>query len=94
MDSELGQPEPGSNIKRQVDGPLIRKLSISNFRNYAEASLKPSSPLVVLLGNNGAGKTNLLEAISMLSPGRGLRRAQLAQMARAKTQTALTVNSC
>ena len=40
MAFELGQPEPGSNIKRQVDGPLIRKLSISNFRNYAEASLK------------------------------------------------------
>ena len=94
MAFELGQPEPGSNIKRQVDGPLIRKLSISNFRNYAEASLKPCSPVVVLLGNNGAGKTNFLEAISMLSPGRGLRRAQLAQMARAKTRATLTENPC
>ena len=77
----------GSKFKRtrQVAGPLIRKLTVSNFRNYSKASLEPSKQMVVLLGNNGAGKTNLLEAISMLSPGRGLRRAQLTQLNRAKT---------
>ena len=85
MAVESGRPEVNSNVKRQVDGPLIRKLSVSNFRNYSKASLEPSKQMVVLLGNNGAGKTNLLEAISMLSPGRGLRRAQLTQLNRAKT---------
>ena len=85
MAVESGRPEVNSNITRQVDGPLIRKLSVSNFRNYSKASLEPSKQMVVLLGNNGAGKTNLLEAISMLSPGRGLRRAQLTQLNRAKT---------
>jgi len=84
MAAELGQPEVNLNVTRQVDGPLIRKLTVSNFRNYSTASLEPSKQMVVLLGNNGAGKTNLLEAISMLSPGRGLRRAQLTQLNRAK----------
>jgi len=85
MAVELSQPEVDLNVTRQVDGPLIRKLTVSNFRNYSTASLEPSKQMVVLLGNNGAGKTNLLEAISMLSPGRGLRRAQLTQLNRAKT---------
>ena len=82
---ELGESEINVNITRQVDGPLIRKLTVSNFRNYSKASLEPSKQMVILLGNNGAGKTNLLEAISMLSPGRGLRQAQLMQLNRAKT---------
>ena len=85
MAFELSQPEVDLNVTRQVDGPLIRKLTVSNFRNYSTALLEPSKQMVVLLGNNGAGKTNLLEAISMLSPGRGLRRAQLTQLNRAKT---------
>ena len=87
MPVELVHPEVNLNVTRQVDGPLIRKLSVSNFRNYSKASLEPSQQMVVLLGNNGAGKTNLLEAISMLSPGRGLRRAQLTQLNRAKIDT-------
>lgn len=82
---ELGESEINVNTTRQVDGPLIRKLTVSNFRNYSAASLEPSKQMVVLLGNNGAGKTNLLEAISMLSPGRGLRQAQLTQLNKAKT---------
>ena len=87
MAVELVHPEVNLNVTRQVDGPLIRKLSVSNFRNYSKVSLEPSQQMVVLLGNNGAGKTNLLEAISMLSPGRGLRRAQLTQLNRAKIDT-------
>ena len=84
---ELGQSEVNLNVTRQANGPLIRKLTVSNFRNYSNASLEPSKQLVVLLGNNGAGKTNLLEAISLLSPGRGLRRAQLTQLNRVKTDS-------
>lgn len=60
----------------------IARLSLSDFRSYAEAVVAPGSGLVVLTGENGAGKTNLLEAVSLLSPGRGLRGASLAEMAR------------
>jgi DNA replication and repair protein RecF len=51
------------------------RLRLTNFRNYVSAALDPSDAHVVLTGPNGSGKTNLLEAISLLSPGRGLRRA-------------------
>jgi DNA replication and repair protein RecF len=59
----------------------IRRLTLTNFRSYRAASLEVASALVVLTGENGAGKTNLLEAISLLAPGRGLRRATLEEIA-------------
>lgn len=55
----------------------ICRLTLTNFRSYRAATLAPKANLVALTGPNGAGKTNVLEAISFLSPGRGLRRAQL-----------------
>ncbi|WP_067109261.1 DNA replication/repair protein RecF [Sphingopyxis granuli] len=60
---------------------LIR-LSLTDFRNHAGADLAAGPGLVALHGDNGAGKTNILEAISLLAPGRGLRRAPLAEMVR------------
>jgi DNA replication and repair protein RecF len=60
----------------------IRRLTLTNFRNYAALSLELKPGPVVLSGDNGAGKTNLLEAISLLAPGRGLRRAPYADVAR------------
>jgi DNA replication and repair protein RecF len=60
---------------------FLARLAISRFRNYAEATLVPGQASVVLTGDNGAGKTNILEAVSMLSPGRGLRGAAFADMA-------------
>ena len=57
-------------------------LALSNFRSYADALLEPGSGLVILTGENGAGKTNILEAVSLLSPGRGLRGASIGEMAR------------
>lgn len=58
----------------------ITQLTLQNFRNYGSLQLQvPSSP-VVLMGHNGAGKTNILEAISLLAPGRGLRSAKLREM--------------
>lgn len=60
----------------------ISKLTLTNFRNYAGLSLELGPGAVVLSGDNGAGKTNLLEAISLLTPGRGLRRAPYADVAR------------
>lgn len=59
----------------------IRRLSLTHFRSYRAASLTTQSDTVVLVGANGAGKTNCLEAISYLSPGRGLRRAMLEDVA-------------
>jgi DNA replication and repair protein RecF len=59
----------------------IRRLVLTHFRNYRAASLETRSDVVVLVGPNGAGKTNAIEAISFLSPGRGLRRATLDDVA-------------
>jgi len=59
----------------------IRRLTLSNFRSYRAAQLDVGAAPVVLVGPNGAGKTNLIEAISFLAPGRGLRRATLAEVA-------------
>jgi DNA replication and repair protein RecF len=55
---------------------------LSDFRSYAALDLTIRGSLVVLCGENGAGKTNLLEALSLFAPGRGLRRAELAECAR------------
>ena len=59
----------------------IRRLTLSNFRNHHAASLDVAGDLAILTGPNGVGKTNLLEAISFLMPGRGLRRATLEEVA-------------
>jgi DNA replication and repair protein RecF len=59
---------------------VIHRLQLTGFRNYAAASLSFDGRHVVLTGDNGSGKTNLLEAISFLSPGRGLRRAAYADV--------------
>src|SRR5580693_927351 len=59
----------------------IRRLNLHNFRNYHAASLEADAPTIALVGPNGVGKTNLIEAISFLAPGRGLRRAALNEVA-------------
>ncbi len=60
----------------------VRRLDLTEFRNYASLRLEVGPAPVVLTGENGAGKTNLLEALSYLAPGRGLRRAALSDIAR------------
>jgi DNA replication and repair protein RecF len=60
----------------------LTRLTLTQFRSYAALTARFATPLVVLVGANGAGKTNLLEAISLLTPGRGLRGARLADLAR------------
>src|SRR6202049_6982 len=59
----------------------LRRLTLNNFRNYHADSLETGAKTVVLVGPNGAGKTNLIEAISFFAPGRGLRRANLDEVA-------------
>jgi DNA replication and repair protein RecF len=59
----------------------IHRLTLTHFRNYRAASVQTRGDVVALVGPNGAGKTNCIEAISFLSPGRGLRRATLDDVA-------------
>lgn len=61
---------------------MIVRLALSDFRNHADAVIEPGPGFVALTGENGAGKTNVLEAVSLLAPGRGLRRATFPAMAR------------
>ncbi len=60
----------------------VTRLQLTNFRSYGAGALAVSGRSVVLAGPNGAGKTNVLDAISLLSPGRGLRGAKLAEHTR------------
>src|SRR5690348_13893524 len=60
----------------------VTRLALTDFRNYGTARLDLEPGPVVLTGPNGAGKTNLLEAISLFSPGRGLRNARLGDIDR------------
>ena len=79
-----------------AEGPArahLSRLQLSNFRNYASLSVDLKPGAVVLSGDNGAGKTNLLEAISFLSPGRGLRRAPYEDVAREGSDTGFAVHA-
>ena len=60
----------------------VSRLALTEFRSYASVAVEPGPGFVLLFGENGAGKTNLLEAVSMLAPGRGLRGAPLSDMSR------------
>ena len=64
-------------------GPImtLSQLTLHNFRNYPELRLAAAPGFMVFSGANGAGKTNILEAVSLLAPGRGLRRAALRDIA-------------
>ncbi|MBO22821.1 MAG: DNA replication/repair protein RecF [Rhodospirillaceae bacterium] len=80
-----GSAAPGAGARAQVH---IARLNLTNFRSYAALRLDTGPAPVVLTGANGAGKTNLLEALSFLAPGRGLRRAALPDVARLHSGTA------
>jgi DNA replication and repair protein RecF len=71
----------------------LRRLRLADFRNYAELDLAFDGRAVVLVGANGAGKTNLIEAVSLLAPGRGLRRAAAAELVRAEGAGGWAVNA-
>ncbi|KUJ84073.1 recombinase RecF [Ruegeria marisrubri] len=60
----------------------LTELTVSHFRSHKLARLSLDSRPVAIHGPNGAGKTNILEAVSLFSPGRGLRRASAAEMTR------------
>ena len=72
----ISQPMPAMPLLR------LARLMLQDFRSYAALTLPIRGRIVVLSGENGVGKTNLLEAISLLGPGRGLRGARVAELAR------------
>lgn len=61
----------------------VERLTLTNFRSYVSASVATDAGPQVIVGANGSGKTNLLEALSLLSPGTGLRRVPYVDLARA-----------
>lgn len=77
----------GAAIDQRAQGPAVasrlwvERLQLTNFRNYGQISLQVGPTPVVLCGANGAGKTNLLEALSLLASGQGLRRAPYSELA-------------
>ena len=73
-------PSPDPAAPRR---PRLRRLILRDFRSYAALDIGFEGALVALTGENGAGKTNLIEALSLFAPGRGLRRAQMSECARA-----------
>lgn len=69
-------------LENRPDPVFVRQIKLNNFRNYEHLNLNLTAKHIVLTGENGAGKTNLMEAVSFLSPGRGLRRAAYADVTR------------
>ena len=60
----------------------VTNLKLTNFRNYDLLNISFSKKKNIFFGENGSGKTNILEAISFLTPGRGLRSARLSDIRR------------
>jgi DNA replication and repair protein RecF len=80
-------PSPGADFgpapePERRPGLALTRLTLTDFRSYGRLDLALTGRHVVLTGDNGAGKTNLIEAVSLLAPGRGLRRARLDAMTR------------
>ena len=72
--------------------PLDR-IRLTQFRNHAETALDETARFNLLVGENGAGKTNVLEALSLLAPGRGLRRAALIDIAAHGSEAGFAVSA-
>ena len=95
MDGMTNEARPAATDEpTAIDGVSLKsrshitRLTLTDFRNYRSARLETSDRPVVLVGHNGAGKTNILEAVSLLAPGQGLRRAAYPDMTRANAAAA------
>ncbi len=72
--------DSSSDARASGRANMVTALSLTAFRNYELAEIECGRASVVLTGHNGAGKTNILEALSLLAPGRGMRKAKLRDM--------------
>ena len=81
----------GQMTRRSAHKPAqaVSRLTLTDYRNYERLRLEPPSGLIALVGANGVGKTNLLEAISLLTPGRGLRGAEFSSLGRRQASDAV-----
>lgn len=84
----IGRNSPKPRLPMALD-----RITLSHFRNHAASRLDGSARVNLLVGENGAGKTNVLEALSLLAPGRGLRRAPFADVARADGPGSFSVSA-
>ncbi len=75
-DHEIEAPYGIESLGGMIRSPAVCRLILNDFRSYPTLRIETDARPVVLTGANGAGKTNLLEAVSLLAPGRGLRRAR------------------
>lgn len=71
---------------KQIMKIYIEELSLQNYRNFKELRLIFNNNIVIILGDNGSGKTNILESISLLSPGRGIRGAKNEDISKNQTE--------
>ncbi len=76
-----------------VEKSGVMRLTLTDFRNYQFLRINAGTEPIVITGDNGAGKTNILEAISFLTPGRGLRGARLADIKRISATEGSSFNS-
>ena len=74
-----------SEVLKEKSG--ITRLTLTDFRNYESLRLEPQIGPVIFIGENGTGKTNILEAVSFLTAGRGLRGAKLSDITRITSNT-------
>ncbi|MBX7540107.1 DNA replication/repair protein RecF [Qipengyuania sphaerica] len=72
---------------------MLDRISLARFRNHEATELSETSRFNLLVGENGAGKTNVLEALSLLAPGRGLRRAALSEVVQNGSQNGFGVGA-
>lgn len=91
--SETPSAPAGAPATRALKPVRFHAISLTQFRNHARLALALDGRHVVLTGANGAGKTNLLEAVSLFAPGRGLRRASYEDMAAKGSQDGFAVGA-
>ncbi|MDC0073628.1 DNA replication/repair protein RecF [Alphaproteobacteria bacterium] len=89
--------ESNTNLKSDVSdfqpSYKVKRLQLTNFRNYSNLEINVCSSCVVMIGPNGAGKTNILEALSLLSPGRGIRRSKYDELSKNGTNSGWAVSA-
>lgn len=72
----------------------VKRLTLTDYRNYKNLRINSEISPIIITGENGSGKTNILEAISFLTPGRGLRSAKLSDIKRIRpADEAIDINT-